>query len=127
MAATILRSRRVSDPLVESCDLCRSRHYIAAVCLAKVAVDHAMSELALAVRPTLKRFYSGKRLMGFLRAEGAIDGKLAADLTTHCQRCYALMNEPTGRRVDVQQVIHTAAKLRRRLREVQRSGKGGAV
>ena len=86
-----------------------------------------MSNLALAVRPELKRFFAGKRLTSFLRAERAIDGKLAADLTTHCQRCYALMNEPTGRRVDVQQLIHTAAKLRRRLREIQRSGKGGAV
>ena len=95
MATTTLRSRRVSNPLTEACDLCRARHYTAAICLAKVAVDHAMSELALAVRPTLKRFYSGKRLMGFLRSEGSIDGKLAADLTTHCQRCYALMNEPS--------------------------------
>jgi hypothetical protein len=116
--ATILRRR--SNILVEACTLCRGRHYTAAASLAKLGVDHAMSDLALAVRPSLKRFYSGKRLLGFLRAESAIDGKLAANLTTHCQRCYSLMNEPTGRRVDVQQAIHAAAKLRRRLREIQR-------
>jgi hypothetical protein len=117
--ATILRRR--SQPLVEACLLCRSRHFTAAASLAKIGVDHAMSDLALSVRPSLKRFFAGKRLLGFLRSEGAIDGKLAADITTHSQRCYSLMNEPTGRRVDVQQLIHTAAKLRRRLREIQRS------
>jgi hypothetical protein len=50
----------------------------------------------------------------------AIDGKLAADVTSHTQRCYSLMNEPTGRRSDVHSLIHTAAKLRRQLRQIQR-------
>jgi hypothetical protein len=88
--------------------------------MAKLAVDHEMSSLALAVRPSLRRFFSGKRLQSFLRCEGAIDGKLAAELTAFASRAYSLMNEATGRRVDVQQLIHTAAKLRRRLREIQR-------
>ncbi len=104
--ATILRSRRASDVLV------------AAASLAKIGVDHQMSELALAIRPTLRRFYSGKRLLSFLRAERAVDGKLAADISDHALRCYSLMNQPTGRRVDVQKCIAVAAKLRRRLREI---------
>lgn len=116
--ATILRRR--SNILVEACTLCRGRHYTAAASLAKLCVDHAMSDLALAVRPTLKQFFAGKRLSAFLRAEGTIDGKLAADLAAFANRAYCLMNEPTGRRVDVQQLIHTAAKVRRRLREIQR-------
>ena len=118
--ATIVRSRRVSNSLAEACDLCRARHYIAAACLAKIVVDHAMSDLALAVKPDLKRFWAGKRLASFLRSEGAIDGKLSADLAAFANQAYRLINEPSGRRVDVQQVIATAAKLRRRLREIQR-------
>ena len=116
--ATVLRRR--TNILVEACTLCRARHYAAVASLAKLGVDHAMSDLALAVRPTLKRFFAGNRLTSFLRAERAIDGKLTADLAAFASRAYQLMNEPTGRRVDVQQLIHTAAKLRRRLREIQR-------
>jgi hypothetical protein len=89
--------------------------------MAKLAVDHEMSNLALAVRPDLKRFWAGKRLQSFLRSEGTIDARLAGELTTFANRAYRLMNEPTGRRVDVQQLIHTAAKLRRQLRQSQRS------
>ena len=89
--------------------------------MARLGVDHAMSDLALAVRPSLKRFYAGKRLQSFLRCDGAIDGKLAAELSTFASRAYTLMNEPTGRQVDVQQLIVRAADLRRRLRAIQRS------
>jgi hypothetical protein len=121
MATLLIRSRRVSNPLTEACDLCRSRHYTAAACMAKLAVDHEMSSLALAVRPSLRRFYSGKRLQSFLRCEGTIDGKLATELTAFASRAYFLMNEPTGRRVDVQQLIVRAADLRLRLRAIQRS------
>ena len=117
--AIILRRR--STVLAEACNLARSRHYTAAACLAKVAVDHAMSDLALAVRPSLKRFYAGKRLQGFLRSEQAIDAKLAGELSAFALRAYTLMNEPTGRPVDVQQLIVRAADLRRRLRAIQRS------
>ena len=116
---SISRSRRVS-PLKEACSLCRSRHYVAAAAMAKLAVDHAASDLALQVRPDLKRFWNGKRLNGFLRSEGAIDGKRAAELSAFAMRAYQLMNEPTGRPLDVQQLIVRAADLRRRLREIQR-------
>ena len=115
MAASILRSRRVS-PLKEACLLCRSWHYTAVACTAKLAVDQAMSDLALTVRPDLRRFFAGKRLQNFLRAEQAIDGKLAADLAAFANRACQLMNEPTGRPVDVQQLIVRAADLRRRMK-----------
>jgi hypothetical protein len=117
--ATILRRR--SNILVEACTLCRGRHYTAAASLAKVGVDHAMSDLALAVKPDVKRFYAGKRLSAFLVSENTIDGKLAADLAEFAERAYCLMNTPTGERSDVHSLIHSAAKLRRRLREIQRS------
>ena len=45
-----------------------------------------------------------------------IDGKLFADLAAFASRAYQLMNEPTGRPVDVQQLIIRAAELRRRLK-----------
>lgn len=89
--------------------------------MAKLAVDHAMSDLALAVRPSLKRFFAGKRLQSFLRSEHTIDGKLAADLSAFATRAYQLQNLPTGRPVDVQQLIRRAAELRRRLKAIQRS------
>lgn len=120
MTTRIIRSRRRSNVLVDACTLCRSRHYVAAASLAKLAVDHAMSELAVSIRPSLKRFYAGKRLLSFLRAERVVDGKLAADISAHALRCYSLMNSPTGRRSDVHSLIHNAAKLRRRLSEIQR-------
>ena len=111
--ATITRRR--SSILAEACSLHRSRHYTAAACMAKLSVDRSHSDAALRVRPGLKRFFAGKRLVAFLIYEKAIDGKLAADLAAFASRAYQLMNEPTGRPVDTKQLILRAADLRRRL------------
>jgi len=114
--ATLSRSRGPVGPLTEARALCRSGHLIAATCLAKVAVDSAMSDLAIAVRPTLKKFHNGKRLSAFLRSEGAIDGKLAGDVSAHVNRVYELTHRPTGRRGDVLQLIASAQAIVRILR-----------
>ena len=118
--ATILRPR-VSRALKESCDLCFGGYYAASVAMAKLAVDHSMSDLALAIRPDLKRFFAGKRLQGFLRSEGAIDGSFAGELTRFASDAYSQMNEPTGRKDHVVLLIRRAAELRRRLKAIQRS------
>ncbi|MBA4107881.1 MAG: hypothetical protein C0485_19285 [Pirellula sp.] len=109
------------DLLLEACDLARGKHYVAAASLAHIGVGHAMSDLAVAYRPDLKRFFAGKRLASFLRCEGVIDGKLSADLAAFASRAYQLKNTPTGKRSDVHTLIATAAKLRRRMRAIQRS------
>jgi len=76
LIATIQCRRRSPSPLTEGASPYRMRHYVAAAAMAKICVDRAASDLALAVRPDLKRFWNGKRLNSFLRAEQAIANKV---------------------------------------------------
>ena len=108
-----------ADHLAEAQLLCRKGHYAAAASMAKAAIDNAMSDLALAAQPTLRRFHNGKRLMGFLRSVGRLDGKLCNDLTQHNHRTYELIHHPTGRRFEVSRLIAETEALCRTLRTLQ--------